>query len=228
MRPTDLERRRPRDVSDAFSYLIEAAPDAIVIVDAAGTIELINGEAERLFGYDRDELLGRPLEILVPERFRPQHESELARYFTAPRARPMGIGLDLWARRRDGTQVPVEISLTPIETDEGVFVSAAIRDVTSGIALAQRIMHLLGPLDGDATKLLGDEGSSRPDVPHLTARELELVALAAQGLSARDMSEQLNLSESTVKSHFTSVYRKLGVSDRAAAVAQAIRRGLIR
>lgn len=81
-----------------------------MIVDAADTIELVNLEAERLFGYDRDELLGRPIEILVPERFRPQHAREAANYLTAPRARPMGIGVESWARRRDGTEVPVEIS----------------------------------------------------------------------------------------------------------------------
>lgn len=105
--------------------------------------------------------------------------------------------------------------------------SAAVRDVVSGIALAQRIVRLLGPLEADPRKLLGGQGAPA-DVPPLTARELELVALAVQGLSARDIAEQLYLSESTVKSHFTSIYRKLRVSDRAAAVAQSIRMGLIR
>ncbi len=125
-----------RDVSDRkqadakFRGLLEAAPDAIVGVNAEGTILLVNAQTEVLFGWHRDELVGQPVEILVPEPLRARHPSHRQGYFTEPRTRPMGEGLDLVARRKDGSQFPAEISLSSIETEDGLLVSAAIRDVT--------------------------------------------------------------------------------------------------
>jgi len=125
-----------RDVSDRnraeakFRGLLEAAPDAIVGVSTDGTITLVNAQAERLFGYHRDELLGQPIEILVPDRVRHRHPGHRGRYFTDPQPRPMGAGMQLAARRKDGTEFPAEISLSSIDTEEGQVVSAAIRDVT--------------------------------------------------------------------------------------------------
>lgn len=125
-----------RDVSERkqveamFRGLLEAAPDAIVGVDSSGRIQLVNAQAEVLFGYGRDELLGQAVEILVPEANRRDHPGHRAKYFSEPRTRPMGAGLDLVARRKDGTEFPVEISLSSIKTEQDVLVSAAIRDVT--------------------------------------------------------------------------------------------------
>ena len=113
-----------------FAVLLDAAPDAIVMVDANGCIALASAQAERLFGYTRDEMVGRPLELLVPERARKVHPSRRAAYFADPHPRPMGAGMELAGRRKDGTEFPAEISLSAIETDEGLLVSAAIRDVT--------------------------------------------------------------------------------------------------
>ena len=119
-----------RKVEARFRGLLESAPDAMVIVDGAGRIVLVNAQAEAIFGYPRAELLGQPLEMLIPERYRARHVGHRADFFRHPKARPMGANLDLYARRRDGTEFPVEISLSPLETEEGVLVSTAIRDVT--------------------------------------------------------------------------------------------------
>jgi PAS domain S-box-containing protein len=113
-----------------FEDLLEFAPDAIVAIDAAGRIVLINTQTETLFGYRRDALLGRPIEMLIPERFHARHEAHRTGYKLHPMPRPMGAGLDLYGRRSDGTEFAAEISLGPLDTPKGKLVTAAIRDVT--------------------------------------------------------------------------------------------------
>ncbi len=124
---------------ERFVGLIEFAPDAMVISNARGEVVLVNGQAERLFGYRREEMLGKPVEILVPERFRSGHPGHRKGYAAAPRTRAMGSGLDLYGCRRDGTEFAVEISLSPIETEEGQWVASSIRDVT-GRKEAERVL----------------------------------------------------------------------------------------
>lgn len=125
-----------RDVSDRlgaerrFRALLESAPDAIVISDAKGVITLVNSQAEAIFGYPRAELVGLPIEVLLPQRYRERHEKHRREYASAPRVRPMGVGLTLFGRRKDGTEFPVEISLAPLETPEGPVFMSAIRDAS--------------------------------------------------------------------------------------------------
>jgi PAS domain S-box-containing protein len=120
--------------------MLDAAPDAMVGVDREGTIVMANIQTETLFGYERGELIGRPVELLVPDRVKAAHPSHRAGYFTQPRTRPMGAGLDLAGRRADGTEFPAEISLSSIDTEDGMLALAAIRDTTDR-KRAQEEMH---------------------------------------------------------------------------------------
>jgi PAS domain S-box-containing protein len=115
---------------DEFRELVESAPDGILVCDRDGTIVLVNAQIERIFGYPRDELVGKRIETLIPERFTARHPQHVASYAGAPRSRPMGGGLALFGRRRDGSEFPVEISLSPIRAAAGTRIAAAVRDIS--------------------------------------------------------------------------------------------------
>jgi PAS domain S-box-containing protein len=124
----DITQRKKEEAR--FRNLLEAAPDAMVIVDSQGLIQLVNAQTERLFGYSRAELIGQRVEILVPSRYQGRHAADREGYARSPHARSMGAGLELYGRRKDGSEFPVEVSLSPLETSEGTLISSAIRDIT--------------------------------------------------------------------------------------------------
>ena len=159
-----------RPSAATFRRLLELAPDAIVLVDADGRMVLVNEEARRIFGYTEGEMLGQPVEMLIPLAARQRHVAHRAGYVAAPRTRPMGAGLELAGRRKDGSEFPVEISLAPMPTEDGLLVMSAIRDVTDRRAEQARLKAL-------------NEDLSR-QVEEALARERDYSRLLLEGVNA--------------------------------------------
>ncbi|HEY5902276.1 MAG TPA: PAS domain S-box protein, partial [Anaerolineales bacterium] len=136
-----------------FRGLLESAPDAIVVVDQSGNIQIVNSQTEKMFGYERSELLGQPVEMLVPKHLQKKHTRHRADYNQDHPARPMGIGLELFGVKKEGGEFPVEISLSPLEVERGLLISAAIRDVTQRKRDEEQIRTLNADLEQRAAQL---------------------------------------------------------------------------
>ena len=142
LRRSEFEAREEARVEGRFRELLEAAPDAIIEIDGEGRVVLMNVVAEKTFGYKREELLGQPMDVLLPEHLRPTHEKHRAAYWSRPVTRPMGMELNLFSRRKDGSTFPVEISLSPVHSKEGMRVTAVIRDITDRRLAEDRLRAL--------------------------------------------------------------------------------------
>lgn len=137
--PTDDSDLPAGQPEHHFHGFPETAPDAVVIIDGNGVIALVNSQTEQLFGYGRAELLGRPLEMLMPERYRGSHFAQTRAYTADPRARPMGSGLDLFGMRKDGSEFPIDVSISPLPPQKEIFIASTIRDMTSHRRLEEEL-----------------------------------------------------------------------------------------
>ena len=174
----------PRPAQRLAEAILESASEGVVVVDRGGRIVSVNTKTEELFGYSRAELLGQRVELLIPERYRDRHLGQRSEYFEHPRARPMGRGLDLAGRRKDGSEFPVEISLSPIDTDEGPQGVALITDITQRLDVerAARQAERLAAL-GSLSAGIAHEINNPIGI--ITSRiELMLIDAAEHGLPA--------------------------------------------
>jgi PAS domain S-box-containing protein len=178
--------------SDSFRRVVEWAPSAMVMVDAHGVIVLVNAESERVFGYQRGDLVGRPVELLVPQKYADHHAGYRDGFFANPTPRPMGSGRDLYARRADGSEFPVEIGLNPIETEGGQMVLASIVDITERKRAQERLEKALE----EKTVLLNE-------LHHRVKNNLQMISsllnLQADNTAEPRLREVLKESQNRVK-----------------------------
>jgi sigma-B regulation protein RsbU (phosphoserine phosphatase) len=146
---------KPAGAEEASRLILEAAPDAIVVTKQNGRIVLVNSQTERLFGYTRQELLGQKVEVLVPQHVRRRHAKNRTAYFSHPSVRPMGSGLELYGRRKDGTEFPIDVSLSPLHTGGGTLVSGFIRDITERKRSEELVSHLAAIVQASGDAIIG-------------------------------------------------------------------------
>jgi PAS domain S-box-containing protein len=211
--------------------LLEAAPDAMVCVDADGRIVLVNAQTERLFGYRRDELAGRPVEILVPDTIKAGHPAHRAGYVADPRPRQMGAGIELAGRRRDGSTFPAEISLSAIDTGEGILVAAAVRDVSARLELQAERERLKTQAERDRLELqlrqsqrlesLGQlVGGIAHDFNNLLAVISNYAAFVAEEIASQTPQDQWRSVREDIKQIERAAERAAGLTRQLLAFAR--------
>ncbi|HEU5070558.1 MAG TPA: PAS domain S-box protein [Verrucomicrobiae bacterium] len=190
----DITERKQAEAR--FRDLLESAPDAMVIHDQRGQIVLVNAQAERLFGYDRSEMVGQPIELLIPPRYHHSHIQDRLAYAQQPRTRQMGPGLELFGRRKDGGEFPAEVSLSPLESDDGVLISSAVRDITTRKATEQALLQARDKLEhrvaertaelARTNEQLKTEIAERVEAEQALRRQAELLDMASDAIIIRD------------------------------------------
>jgi PAS domain S-box-containing protein len=191
--------------------LLELAPDAILIVDDHGVIQVVNERAEQIFGYSRAELIGQPVELLVPEGQKELHVEHRRRYMTRPKARPMGVGLDLTAIAKDGKEFPVEISLSPVSTDDRLMIISVVRDVSSRRRLQEAALtaRAIAAQEGERVRIARDLHDEVAQALSGIALGLEQIASAPQLEAARDEAKQLGGEVTNAMREFRRVLEHL-------------------
>jgi PAS domain S-box-containing protein len=206
----DITQRKRAEQN--FRDLLNAAPDATVIVNAKGIIQMVNKRVEELFLFQREELVNQPVEMLMPLALKENHVRHMQQYVREPRVRPMGAGMELQARRRDGSLFPVEISLSPLETEAGLLVSASIRDITERRAIEQRLMmfneELEQQVQARTTEILQINDQLR-----LLSSRLEEVREQERIRIAREIHDELGQQLTGLKMDISWLSKKTGHMD---------------
>jgi len=202
----DITERKKAD--EKFRSLLEAAPDAMVIANEKGEIVLVNQQTETIFGYTKKELVGGQVELLMPEVFRQSHKAHRARYFDFPKMRAMGTGLELYAVRKNGNQFPVEISLSPITTDEGILVSASVRDITERKNLENQLRMFNKALEEQVKLKTDNLLESYENVRQLAAR-LEDIREEERSNIAREIHDEIGQQLTGIKMDISWLSKKL-------------------
>ncbi len=240
MRGAALDITERKQAEEQFRLVVEAAPSAMIMVNTEGRIILVNTQAEAVFGYAREVLVGHPIEMLVPERLRAQHVGERHGYFGGAQARPMGAGRELFGRRKDGSEVPIEIGLNPIHTSEGVFVLASIIDISErkqAELQAQQQRDEVEELRRQKTALLESEVAERArlerEVVEICAREQQRIAydlhdgvgqqLVGVALNAKLLEQELRAAGSAEAEQASEIVR---LANQAARQARLTARNL--
>jgi PAS domain S-box-containing protein len=198
-----------QQAEERFQSVVESAPSAIIMANAEGTIVFVNTQAERSFGYRREELIGHCVEVLVPDRFRAQHPAYRASFVAAPSTRPMGAGRDLHGRRKDGSEFPVEIGLTPIQTSDGLHVLSTVVDITE----RKRAEVELRRSHEELEKLVTELEAKNEEVRAMTQQLWQSAKLASVGELAASIAHELNNPLATVNLRLESVLSRTPTDD---------------
>ncbi len=218
-------RRQTEAARAIFEGLFDSAPDALVVADAEGRILHTSREVERAFGYSPAELRGQPVECLMPERFRRRHEHHRAGYVSEPSTRALDSGLELFGLRKDGSEFPVDIALSPLQTADGLVVLSAIRDISERKRAGRAAGSLTkGHSPEIARKVASMFDADSADVPHdaLSDREHEVLCRLGAGKGVKQIAAELGLSSKTVSACRTRILEKMHLRTNAELIRHAL------